>query len=42
VVYRTISLEADATGGILSRPEGTLLYLDYEFAGPNIYLTLRL
>lgn len=42
VGYRIVSLEADATGGILSRPEGTLLYLDYEFAGPNIYLTLSL
>lgn len=42
VGYRLVSLEADATGGILSRPEGTLLYLDYEFTGPNIYLTLSL
>lgn len=42
VGYRVVSLEADATGGILSRPEGTLLYLDYEFTGPNVYLTLSL
>lgn len=40
--YRLISLEADGTGGILSRPEGALLFLDYVFSGPNIYVTLSL
>lgn len=40
--YRFISLEADGTGGVISRPEGTLLYLDYEFAGPNVYVKLSL
>lgn len=40
--YRFISLEADRTGGVVSRPEGTLLFLDYEFAGPNVYVKLSL
>lgn len=38
--HRFISLEADGTGGIHTRPEGTLLFLDYEFSGPHVYLTL--
>lgn len=40
--WRFIRLEADGTEGLLSRPEGTLLLLDYEFAGPHLYLTLGL
>ena len=40
--YRYIGLEADGTEGIHTRPEGTLLFLDYEFSGPHVYLTLSL
>lgn len=40
VGYRLIRLEADDSEGILARPEGNLLYLDYEFAGPHLYVTL--
>lgn len=38
--HRFISLEADGTEGIHTRPEGTLLYLNYEFSGPHLYLTV--
>lgn len=40
--HRFIRLEADGTEGIYTRPEGTLLFLDYEFSGPHVYLTVAL
>lgn len=40
--HRFISLEADGTEGIHTRPEGTLLFLDYQFSGPQVYLTIAL
>lgn len=42
VGHRFIRLEADGTEGIHTRPEGTLLFLDYEFSGPHVYLTVAL
>lgn len=40
--HRFISLEADGTEGVHTRPEGTLLFLDYQFSGPHVYLTIAL
>lgn len=42
VGHRFISLEADGTEGVHTRPEGTLLFLDYQFSGPHAYLTVAL
>lgn len=42
VGHRFIGLDADGTEGVHTRPEGTLLFLDYEFSGPYLYLTLAL
>lgn len=45
--YRSVSLEADGTEdtegsqGLIQRAEGSLLFLDYDFNGPNVYVTLR-
>lgn len=45
--YRSVSLEADGTEdtegsqGLIQRAEGSLLFLDYDFNGPNFYVTLR-
>lgn len=38
--YRSIRLEADGSEGLFTRPEGTLLLLDYRFSGPHLYLTI--
>lgn len=38
--YRFIRLEADGTEGIYARAEGSLLFLDYEFRGPHLYVTV--
>ena len=40
--YRSIRLEADGSEGLLRRPEGTLLFLDYRFSGPHLYVTIAL
>ena len=40
VGHRLIGLEADGTEGVHTRSEGTLLFLDYEFSGPHLYLTV--
>lgn len=42
VGFRSIRLEADGSEGVFSRPEGTLLFLDYRFSGPHLYVTLAL
>jgi hypothetical protein len=45
--YRSVSLEADGTRdtegsqALIERPEGSLLFLDYDFKGPNVYVTVR-
>lgn len=40
--HRFIGLEADGTEGVHTRAEGTLLFLDYEFSGPHLYVTVAL
>lgn len=40
VGFRSIRLEADGNEGVFTRPEGTLLFLDYRFSGPHMYVKI--
>jgi len=41
-VYRQVNLNVDGTGSLTGASAGTDIFFDYEFKGPQVYLTLAL